>query len=66
MVLLSAGGMPLMVKGRAGGAARNKACYLVVGDGVKHALGIWVQQAKGAKFSAGYSPIYANATCATP
>ncbi len=43
----------LMVKVRDGGQVRNKACYLVVGvgvDGVKHVLGIWVQQAEGAKF----------------
>jgi putative transposase len=44
----------LMVKVRDGGTVRSKACYLVVGvgvDGVKHVLGIWVQQAEGAKFS---------------
>src|SRR2546421_933699 len=44
----------LVVKVRDGGQVRNKACYLVVGvgvDGVKHVLGIWVQQAEGAKFS---------------
>ncbi len=43
----------LMVKVRDGGTVRNKACYLVVGvgvDGVKHVLGIWVQQSEGAKF----------------
>jgi putative transposase len=43
----------LVVKVRDGGQVRNKACYLVVGvgvDGVKHVLGIWVQQAEGAKF----------------
>lgn len=43
----------LMVKVRDGGQVRNKACYLVVGvgvDGVKHVLGIWVQQTEGAKF----------------
>ncbi|HEY5988957.1 MAG TPA: IS256 family transposase [Streptosporangiaceae bacterium] len=43
----------LVVKVRDGGAVRNKACYLVVGvgvDGVKHVLGIWVQQAEGATF----------------
>jgi len=42
----------LMVKVRDGGTVRNKACYLVVGvgvDGVKHVLGIWVQQSEGAK-----------------
>ena len=44
----------LVVKVRDGGQVRNKSCYLVVGvgvDGVKHVLGIWVQQAEGAKFS---------------
>lgn len=43
----------LMVKVRDGGTVRNKACYLVVGvdaTGVKHVLGIWVQQTEGAKF----------------
>jgi putative transposase len=43
----------LMVKVRDGSTVRNKACYLVVGvgvDGVKHVLGIWVQQSEGAKF----------------
>jgi putative transposase len=43
----------LMVKVRDGATVRNKACYLVVGvdcDGVKHVLGIWIQQAEGAKF----------------
>jgi putative transposase len=43
----------LLVKVRDGATVRNKACYLVVGvdcDGVKHVLGIWVQQAEGAKF----------------
>ncbi|WBB97225.1 IS256 family transposase [Solwaraspora sp. WMMA2080] len=43
----------LMVKVRDGAQVRNKACYLVVGvntDGVKHVLGIWVQQTEGAKF----------------
>lgn len=43
----------LMVKVRDGGSVRNKACYLVVGvgtDGLKHVLGIWVQQTEGAKF----------------
>jgi len=43
----------LMVKVRDGGQVRNKACYLVVGvdvEGVKHVLGIWVQQTEGAKF----------------
>jgi putative transposase len=43
----------LMVKVREGAHVRNKAAYLVVGvdtDGVKHVLGIWVQQSEGAKF----------------
>lgn len=43
----------LVVKVRDGGQVRNKSCYLVVGvgvDGVRHVLGIWVQQSEGAKF----------------
>ena len=44
----------LMVKVRDGNQVRNKAAHLVVGvdvDGVKHVLGIWVQNTEGAKFS---------------
>jgi putative transposase len=43
----------LVVKVRDGHQVRNKAAYLVVGvdtDGVKHMLGIWVQNTEGAKF----------------
>jgi putative transposase len=43
----------LVVKVRDGNAVRNKAAHLVVGvdcDGVKHVLGIWIQNSEGAKF----------------
>jgi putative transposase len=43
----------LMVKVRDGNAVRNKAAHLVVGvdtDGIKHVLGIWLQNTEGAKF----------------
>jgi putative transposase len=43
----------LMVKVRDGAQVRNKAAHLVVGvdcDGIKHVLGIWLQNAEGAKF----------------
>jgi putative transposase len=43
----------LMVKVRDGAHVRNKAAYLVVGvdlDGLKHVLGIWVENTEGAKF----------------
>lgn len=43
----------LVVKVRDGAHVRNKAAHLVVGvdtDGVKHVLGIWLQNAEGAKF----------------
>src|SRR4029453_2414083 len=43
----------LMVKVRDGNAVRNKAAHLVVGvdtDGIKHVLGIWLQNSEGAKF----------------
>ncbi len=43
----------LVVKVRDGHQVRNKAAYLVVGvdtDGIKHMLGIWVQNSEGAKF----------------
>ena len=42
-----------MVKVRDGGHVRNKAAHIAVGvdmDGVKHVLGIWIQQTEGAKF----------------
>src|SRR5690606_3974646 len=43
----------LVVKVRDGAHVRNKSAHLVVGvdcDGVKHVLGIWVQNTEGAKF----------------
>lgn len=43
----------LVVKVRDGAHVRNKAAHLVVGvdtDGVKHVLGIWLQNNEGAKF----------------
>jgi putative transposase len=42
----------LVVKVRDGGAVRNKAVHLAVGvdlDGVKHVLGIWVEQVEAAR-----------------
>jgi putative transposase len=46
----------LVVKVKDGNVVRNKAAHIVVGvdtDGIKHVLGIWVQQTEGAKFWAG-------------
>jgi putative transposase len=43
----------LVVKVRDQNVVRNKACHVVLGidtDGVKHVLGLWVQQAEGARF----------------
>jgi putative transposase len=43
----------LMVKVRDGGHVRNKAAHIVVGvdlDGVKHVLGIWVENTEAARF----------------
>jgi putative transposase len=43
----------LVVKVRDGNVVRNKACHVVIGvdtDGVKHVLGLWVQQQEGARF----------------
>ncbi|MCF8572249.1 IS256 family transposase [Gordonia sp. HY002] len=43
----------IVVKIRDGAHVRNKAAHLAVGvdmDGVKHVLGIWIQQSEGAKF----------------
>ena len=43
----------LVVKVRDQNAVRNKACHVVIGvdtDGVKHVLGLWVQQQEGARF----------------
>jgi transposase-like protein len=53
----------LVVKVRDGAHVRNKAAHIAVGvdmDGVKHVLGIWVQQAEGAKFWAGVCAELAN------
>jgi len=46
----------LVVKVREGHQVRNKAAHIAVGvdlDGVKHVLGIWVENTEGAKFWAG-------------
>ena len=43
----------LVVKVRDGGHVRNKAAHIAIGvdmDGIKHVLGIWLQQTEGAKF----------------
>lgn len=43
----------LMVKVRDGAHVRNKAAHIVVGvdtDGIRHVLGIWLQNTEGAKF----------------
>ena len=53
----------LVVKVRDGAHVRNKAAHIAVGvdmDGVKHVLGIWVQQTEGAKFWAGVCAELAN------
>lgn len=53
----------LIVKVRDGGHVRNKTAHLAVGvdmDGIKHVLGIWVQQAEGAKFWASVCAELAN------
>ena len=53
----------LVVKVRDGHQVRNKAAYLAIGvdtDGVKHVLGIWVQNTEGAKFWAGVCAELAN------
>ena len=52
-----------MVKVRDGAHVRNKAAHIAVGvdmDGIKHVLGIWVQQNEGAKFWAGVCSELAN------
>jgi putative transposase len=46
----------LVVKVRDGHQVRNKAAHIAVGvdlDGIKHVLGIWVENTEGAKFWAG-------------
>jgi putative transposase len=53
----------LVVKVRDGAHVRNKAAHIAVGvdmDGIKHVLGIWVQQTEGAKFWAGVCSELAN------
>jgi transposase-like protein len=53
----------LMVKVRDGAHVRNKAAHIAVGvdmDGIKHVLGIWVQQSEGARFWAGVCSELAN------
>ena len=53
----------LVVKVRDGAHVLNKAAHIAVGvdmDGVKHVLGIWVQQTEGAKFWAGVCAELAN------
>ena len=53
----------LIVKVRDGGHVRNKAAHIAVGvdmDGIKHVLGIWVQQSEGAKFWAAVCAEIAN------
>jgi putative transposase len=42
-----------MVKIREGGSVQRKACYVVMGvdlDGERDVLGLWFQDAEGAKF----------------
>ena len=46
----------IRIKIRDAGVVANKAAHIVVGvdvDGLKHVLGIWIQQSEGAKFWAG-------------
>ena len=53
----------IVVKVRDGAHVRNKAAHLAVGvdmDGIKHVLGIWLQQTEGAKFWAGVCADLAN------
>ena len=53
----------IIVKIRDGGHVRNKAAHIAVGvdmEGIKHVLGIWVQQTEGAKFWAGVCADLAN------
>ena len=53
----------IMVKVRDGHQVRTKAAHLAVGvdlDGVKHVLGIWVQNSEGATFWAGVCAELAN------
>ena len=53
----------IVVKIRDGHHVKNKAAHLAVGvdiDGIKHVLGIWVQETEGAKFWAGVCAELAN------
>lgn len=53
----------IIVKVRDGAHVRNKAAHIAVGvdmEGIKHVLGIWVQQTEGAKFWAGVCAELAN------
>lgn len=53
----------LVVKVKENNAVRNKAAHIAVGvdcDGIKHVLGIWVQQTEGAKFWASVCAELAN------
>jgi transposase-like protein len=53
----------LVVKVRDGAHVGNKAAHIAVGvdmEGIKHVLGIWVQQSEGAKFWAGVCAELAN------
>lgn len=53
----------IVVKVRDGAHVRNKAAHLAVGvdmDGIKHVLGLWLQQTEGAKFWAGVCADLAN------
>lgn len=53
----------LVVKVRDGNQVRNKSAHIAVGvdcEGIKHVLGIWVQQTEGAKFWAGVCAELAN------
>jgi putative transposase len=46
----------IRIKVRDAGVVANKAAHIVVGvdvDGLKHVLGVWIQQTEGAKFWAG-------------
>jgi putative transposase len=58
----------LMVKVRDGAHVRNKAAHIVVGvdlDGVKHVLGIWVENTEAARFCWACAPNCATAACVT-
>ncbi len=53
----------IIVKVKDGGHTRNKAAHIAVGvdmAGIKHVLGIWVQQTEGASFWAGVCASLAN------